>query len=226
MINPPQDQINILFSLYQSGQIERAEDLSRHSLQIYPQSVILLNLLGVILSVQGKFLQAVSSYDKAIELNPNIAEAHSNRGNALINLGRLEEAVSSYDKAIELKPNFAQAYSNLGNALAHLGDVETAVANHRKSISIIPDDDSLLAAFASCLRTAEFKSCSDGLLHDLLQVLESSTVSAKNVSNAVASALRYYPKFLHFFRLFKSNYVDEDIDQIHRNFRLFPFYYD
>ena len=57
-------------------------------------------------------------------------------------------------------------------------------------------------------------SCSDDLVHDLLRMLEQSTVCPHDVSYAVISALRYYPKFLRVLELFKSNSVDEDIDHL------------
>ena len=53
------------------------------------------------------------SYRKAIQLNPHLAEAHSNLGNILIDLGKLKEAELSYRKAIEIKPDFAKAYYSL-----------------------------------------------------------------------------------------------------------------
>ena len=44
----------------------------------------------------------MASYDRAIALRPEYAEAHDNRGNALIDLKRPEEALASYDKVIAL----------------------------------------------------------------------------------------------------------------------------
>ena len=61
--------------------------------------------------------EALASYDKAIALKPDYAEAYNNRGNALKDLKRHEEALASYDKAIALKPDYAEAYNNRGAAL-------------------------------------------------------------------------------------------------------------
>jgi tetratricopeptide (TPR) repeat protein len=57
--------------------------------------------------------------DKAITLKPDLAEAHGNRGNALMDK-RPAEALASYDKAIALKPDLAEAHNNRGNALRRL----------------------------------------------------------------------------------------------------------
>src|SRR5262249_2420249 len=56
---------------------------------------------------------ALASYDKAIALKPDYAEAHNNRGNALRDLNRHEEALASYDKAIVLKPDYEFLLDNL-----------------------------------------------------------------------------------------------------------------
>jgi tetratricopeptide (TPR) repeat protein len=57
----------------------------------------------------GQYTDAVTSYDKAIAINPDYAEAWFNRGVTLTYLGRHSEAVTSYDKAIAIKPDYAEA---------------------------------------------------------------------------------------------------------------------
>src|SRR5262249_7625116 len=59
-----------------------------------------------------RFDEALTSYDKAIALKPDYAEAFNNRGNALKERQRLDEALASYDKAIALKSDFAEGYKN------------------------------------------------------------------------------------------------------------------
>ena len=46
--------------------------------------------------------ESLKSYDKAIELNPDYADAWYNKGNALTKLGRTEEAMKAFVKAREL----------------------------------------------------------------------------------------------------------------------------
>ena len=60
-----------------------------------------------------RFEDALASYDKAIALKPDYAEAYNNRGNALKDLKRFEEALASYDKAIALKPDCEFLYGEL-----------------------------------------------------------------------------------------------------------------
>jgi len=57
---------------------------------------------------------------KAVDLVPNEAEARSNLGLVLHDLGRLAEAEASYRQAISLKPEYAKAHYNLGITLKDL----------------------------------------------------------------------------------------------------------
>jgi tetratricopeptide (TPR) repeat protein len=65
---------------------------------------------------------ALSDFDKAIELYPSFAEAYYKRGNVKILLGDNEGAIRDYDKAIELDPNLAEAYNNRGITKIKSGD--------------------------------------------------------------------------------------------------------
>jgi len=136
--SPPQDQIDTLIKLYHSGQMAMTTQACTKLLQAHPQSLVVLNILGASLQGQGMPAEAVASYNKAIELKPDYAEAYYNRGNALHALGRLEEVVASYTKAIEYKPDFVDAYNNRGNALAALGQLEEAVESYDMVIQLAP----------------------------------------------------------------------------------------
>jgi len=136
---PPQGQISALVNLYNSGQMIETEQACRELLQAYPQSLVVLNVLGGALSGQSKLKESVQVFEKAIQLKPDFINGHYNRGNVLKKLGQLDEAVKSYDKAIQLKPDFIDAYRNRGNALNELGDLDAALLSYDKAIQLKPD---------------------------------------------------------------------------------------
>ena len=78
-----------------------------------------------------------------MQLAPQDFEAHSNLGNTLKELGRLDEAEASYTQAIALKPDYAEAHYNLGITLQELGRLDEAEASYTQAIALKPD-------FAEC----------------------------------------------------------------------------
>jgi tetratricopeptide (TPR) repeat protein len=57
----------------------------------------------------GKFEEAIKSFDKAIELDPNFAAVYNHKGWTLTKMGKFHEAIAFYDKAIALDPNLIDA---------------------------------------------------------------------------------------------------------------------
>lgn len=88
---------------------------------------------------KGNYDHAIVNLTKAIELNPNFAEAYNNRGIAYRKEGDYDHAIDDYTKAIELKPDFAKAYNNRGNAYSDKGDYTRAIADYTKAIKLKPD---------------------------------------------------------------------------------------
>jgi tetratricopeptide (TPR) repeat protein len=64
---------------------------------------------------QRRFDEALASYDRALAVRPDHAEALKNRGNTLQELERFDEALASYDRALVVRPDDAEALNNRGN---------------------------------------------------------------------------------------------------------------
>lgn len=86
---------------------------------------------GDFLYEDGKFKEALTCYDKAIEIKPDCDAALYGRGITLTELGLLEEAVTSYDKAVEIKPDFEEAWFCRGCILTRLEKLQEAVSTLR-----------------------------------------------------------------------------------------------
>ncbi|MEI6064398.1 MAG: tetratricopeptide repeat-containing serine protease family protein, partial [Pseudanabaena sp. ELA748] len=69
---------------------------------------------GEILFAQGKPNEAIASFDKAIEIDPEMASAWSNRAFVQIAIQDFTSAESSIDRALVIDPNFAPAWGNRG----------------------------------------------------------------------------------------------------------------
>ena len=72
--------------------------------------------------------------DRAIDLNPDFADAYSNLGLVYERKGDHEEAIKNFDRAIDLNPNDVAAYNNRGIAYGRKGDYEKAITDYTKAI--------------------------------------------------------------------------------------------
>jgi tetratricopeptide (TPR) repeat protein len=88
---------------------------------------------------QGKLDEAIAHHRRAIQMNPNHANAHHGLGLTLYHQGKLDESILAYRRAIQLDPKYAIAHNNLGLALYHQGQLEDAIAAYRKAVKLDPN---------------------------------------------------------------------------------------
>jgi predicted O-linked N-acetylglucosamine transferase (SPINDLY family) len=86
---------------------------------------------------------ALKNYDQALALDPNLAEAHNNRGVAALSLMDYDAALASFNRAIALRPGFADAHVNRANALLILQDAVGALAGFQQALALHPEFDFL-----------------------------------------------------------------------------------
>jgi tetratricopeptide (TPR) repeat protein len=94
---------------------------------------------GLELVEQGRWQEAIAEYDKAIQLDANMASAYLNRGQAYNLLGLRQQAIADLDKAIELDHDLGLAYFYRGNAYEGLSDSQQAIADYRMALSLTSD---------------------------------------------------------------------------------------
>lgn len=91
--------------------------------------------MGILLFQKNEVNASVELFQKALNVNPNFADAHFNHGIALQNLRRPLDAITSFDRAITLKVNYAQAYYKRGIALSELKRLDEAVTSFDQAIT-------------------------------------------------------------------------------------------
>jgi tetratricopeptide (TPR) repeat protein len=94
---------------------------------------------GLALRSLGRLDDALQSYDRALTIEPDNAEALNNRGLLLHELQRFDGALESYDRALAVRSDFAQALNNRGNTLQALERLEEAVASYDRALALEPD---------------------------------------------------------------------------------------
>ena len=66
--------------------------------------------------------EAIASYDRAVELQPDLAQAFFNRGMAFEEMERFDAALQSYGRALEIEPDDADVRLNEALCRLLLGD--------------------------------------------------------------------------------------------------------
>lgn len=126
-------------AFHQRGQRAEARRLYEAVLAEQPNDFEALHLLGLLDLESREPERALAWLDRAIVVRPDRPRAHSDRGNALFYLGRLQEALASYDTAIALAPADVDAHYNRGSVLNAMGRRDEAVASYDRVITLRPD---------------------------------------------------------------------------------------
>ncbi len=122
-----------------------AEQRLAEAARIGPAPPPLWNNLGITLVELGRTQEAEASYRRAIELDPNFAEAHYNLGCLLHLHGRTDEAIACHQAALTADPSHGAARLALCiSELPILYGTEAEVADQRRRYAAALD--SLVAA--------------------------------------------------------------------------------
>jgi tetratricopeptide (TPR) repeat protein len=120
-LNP--EQVETLISWCQFRAAE--EDLAgawawlRWALKRDPDQPEGVNMQGILLHKEGRFAEAIEVFERAEALGHRAAA--SNRGNSLLDMGRMEEALRAHETAVERDPECAGAAYNLALTQLRLG---------------------------------------------------------------------------------------------------------
>lgn len=96
---------------------------------------------AVVMLHARQYEHAVTALHRALEISPEIPEAHVNMGFALLGLQRHAAARDFFVGAMELAPGQANTYYGLAIALEGLGDLPGARGAMRTYIHLAPADD-------------------------------------------------------------------------------------
>ncbi|WP_333397292.1 tetratricopeptide repeat protein [Microcoleus sp. N9_A1] len=136
----------------QHGNIEAAIACFKRTSELNPQLVgadFHFNL-GNRLFSQGKREEAIESYEKAIAIKPDWAEAYGNIGSARSQQGNLDAAIAYYQKAVALKPQLEVLHFNIANSFLQQNKYDEAITNYRNTLKIKPDWPEVHANLGSC----------------------------------------------------------------------------
>jgi tetratricopeptide (TPR) repeat protein len=94
---------------------------------------------GLELEQSGNVQEAISAYQKAVDLDCTSAGAWLNLGTIYFNARQWQRAETFYNKALEADPKYALAHFNLGNLHDERGRPERALKHYLEAVELRPD---------------------------------------------------------------------------------------
>ena len=95
--------------------------------------------LGTLLTRAGESTRARAAYEKALALQPDLAEASNDLGALLAQSGDLDGAIVRFRAALAATPDYPDALNNLGYALLLTGHNTEARTLYEKALALQPD---------------------------------------------------------------------------------------
>jgi len=128
---PPEDSKGNLISVF------REEDRQK-ALEAY-------NRAGELDTDPKTYEAAEELYRKAIRLDPEFSEAHTNLGNVLYRRNDPFGAVECYETAARIDPKQVEAYYNIGCVWADVGNPKRAIPFFKDAMQSCDPDDKIIA---------------------------------------------------------------------------------
>jgi tetratricopeptide (TPR) repeat protein len=82
--------------------------------------------------------KAIEDCSKAIQIDPNIPDAYSNRGHAYFAKGQYDRAIDDLNEAVRLSPDDAEVLNNRGLAYSDSGRYDRAIDDFDHAIRLSP----------------------------------------------------------------------------------------
>ena len=123
-LNPAQVETLVAWCQFRAAERDRAGawEWLRWALARDADNAEAVNMQGILLHTEGRFSEAVAVFERAEELGSEAAR--SNRGNSLLDLGRMGEALRAHEAAVEQNPSHPGAVYNLALTRLRLGEWE------------------------------------------------------------------------------------------------------
>ena len=138
-VKPDQKQLEALVNLHRTGQFQKALSSADELIKNYKNDPFLFNIRGSCLCETGDLNASISSFEKAITLKSDYAEALFNLGVAHQRLEQLDMAIESYEKALIIQHAYPTAHHNLGIIYFQNEQISSAIKSFEWAVAYSPN---------------------------------------------------------------------------------------
>ena len=139
LLSLQENLINQLFLLYDCGKFELVSEISSDLIKSFPNSDILLNLIGLSNRELKNYNISENAFKRLTKIQPNYPDGFNNLGAVLLDQRKTKEAKKCFERAIFLNKNYAEAYNNYGNVFIKEGEFDKAIPQIKKAINLNPN---------------------------------------------------------------------------------------
>jgi tetratricopeptide (TPR) repeat protein len=214
----PPAVLAILAAALGYGTFERNKDY-RSSLAIWqdtvakrPDNFRAHGNLGFALAGAGRWQEAITHYQRALQLKPDFGFAEYNLGLALARVGRAQEAIAHFERAVQLKPEDADAENSLGVALADVGRWQEAIPHYQRALQLKPDYADVEYNLGLALARAGRVQEAIAHLERAVQLKPADAEAENNLGLALVRVGKGQEAIAHFMRAVQLNPADAKIE--------------
>jgi tetratricopeptide (TPR) repeat protein len=166
---------------FDKGDFGAARKLAEAGLAESPQDVNLLRLAGKS-GAELSLPDSSSFLRKAVEVDPENADAWRELGDALLGEDKLKEAVDAFRQAVELRPNDVSALVQLAHTAYASGDPEDAIGAIRQAVERDPQSLGARRALLEIYRAARRPEEALAAAEELAESDPTDTLAALDVA--------------------------------------------
>ncbi|MEI6292306.1 MAG: tetratricopeptide repeat protein [Methanomicrobiales archaeon] len=138
-LQAPEISIGIAMDLSGNGEYQDAIEMLMEIVIRCPGDVEPVIALAQAYENAGMFSDALSAYDRAIQIEPENALLWGGRGKMLMKTGRYESADAAYSTALGINSEDAGILAERGDLFRKLGQYPDAEQSYRRSLELQPD---------------------------------------------------------------------------------------
>jgi Flp pilus assembly protein TadD len=121
------------------GDLNTAEHEFRESLRFQPDDAPANDNLGNLLFQRGVYKEAASYFEKAIDADPTLTDAHHHFGRLLVLMNQIPRAITELDEAARQSAEDFQIHEDLADVLAATGHEGEAATHYNRVLQLRPN---------------------------------------------------------------------------------------
>jgi tetratricopeptide (TPR) repeat protein len=141
-------------SRLRAGELQTFATLASEAVKSKRAAAQTLYSQGLAQLSRDDYVRAASSFERAVEIDPNYVEAWYQLGYAFGMTGRHQDALKASRQAAKLRPDWAETYLNIGASSFALSQFKEAVDAYRQATKLDPANADALYALGLSLGRA------------------------------------------------------------------------